>query len=175
MDDIVRQAMAKWPQVPSCYAWLALDDRGDWYLRDARTQALGDFDSGLPGTKGAVLRHEGLLAFIARNYGPDPEGCWYFQNGPQRVFVDLQSTPLIARLNDDGSAQDHLGRALDWHRAWLDETGRLYLQAQTLALVHTLDMHLAADWVASGRMDPQPVTRAELPRRFGFQRRPRPH
>ncbi|MFZ9138137.1 MAG: DUF2946 family protein, partial [Hylemonella sp.] len=24
MDDIVRQAMAKWPNVPACYGWLGL-------------------------------------------------------------------------------------------------------------------------------------------------------
>ena len=28
MDDIVKQAMAKWPNVPHCYGWLALDARG---------------------------------------------------------------------------------------------------------------------------------------------------
>ena len=27
MDDIVRQAMAKWPNVPDCFGWLALDAR----------------------------------------------------------------------------------------------------------------------------------------------------
>ncbi len=27
MDEIVRQAMAKWPSVPHCYGWLALDAR----------------------------------------------------------------------------------------------------------------------------------------------------
>ena len=25
MDDIVKQALAKWPNVPDCYGWLALD------------------------------------------------------------------------------------------------------------------------------------------------------
>ena len=39
MDDIVKQAIAKWPNVPHCYGWLGLDARGDWYLRDDRTQA----------------------------------------------------------------------------------------------------------------------------------------
>ena len=44
MDDIVRQAIAKWPNVPHCYGWLGLDARGQWYLRDGATQALGGFD-----------------------------------------------------------------------------------------------------------------------------------
>ena len=43
MDEIVKQAMAKWPHVPHCYGWLGLDARGDWYLRDAATQAAGPF------------------------------------------------------------------------------------------------------------------------------------
>ena len=25
MDEIVKQAMAKWPNVPHCYGWLGLD------------------------------------------------------------------------------------------------------------------------------------------------------
>ncbi len=41
MDDIVRQAMAKWPNVPHCYGWLGLDERGNWYMRDDRVQAAG--------------------------------------------------------------------------------------------------------------------------------------
>ncbi|GAB4216193.1 MAG: DUF2946 family protein [Rhodoferax sp.] len=174
MDDIVRQAMAKWPHVPDCYGWLALDDRGDWYLRDDCTQALGAFDSGVPGAKGTVLRHDKLLGFIARNYGCDASGCWYFQNGPQRVFVDLQTTPLIARLHDDGHVCDHLGRPLSWHASWVDEAGRLYLQGQTLAQVHSQDMHLAADWIEAGRIDPKSIEQGSLPERFGFVRRPRP-
>ena len=41
MDDIVKAALKKWPNVPDCYGWLALDARGDWYMRDDRTQAAG--------------------------------------------------------------------------------------------------------------------------------------
>ena len=36
MDDIVKAALKKWPNVPHCYGWLALDARGDWYMRDER-------------------------------------------------------------------------------------------------------------------------------------------
>ena len=49
MDDIVKQAMAKWPNVPDCYGWLGLDARGNWYMRDDPAQASGHFDSGKPG------------------------------------------------------------------------------------------------------------------------------
>ena len=40
MDEIVRAAIAKWPNVPHCYGWLALDARGNWRMRDERCQAL---------------------------------------------------------------------------------------------------------------------------------------
>ena len=68
MDDIVKQAMAKWPHVPACSGWLGLDERGRWYLRDEEAQACGAFDSGIPGAKGAEVRNEKLADFIARNY-----------------------------------------------------------------------------------------------------------
>ena len=42
MDDLVRQAMVKWPNVPDCFGWLGLDSRGQWYMRDDRAQALGE-------------------------------------------------------------------------------------------------------------------------------------
>ena len=49
MDDIVRQAIAKWPNVPDCYGWLGLDARGNWYMRDDRVQAPGVSGAGHPG------------------------------------------------------------------------------------------------------------------------------
>ena len=93
MDDIVKQAMAKWPSVPDCYGWLGLDARGNWYMRDDRAQACGSFASGAPGAKGSMLQHAKLIDFIGRNYATTDAGVWYFQNGPQRVFVELEATP----------------------------------------------------------------------------------
>ena len=98
MDDIVRQAIAKWPNVPDCYGWLGLDARGNWYMRDDRTQAAGPFssaDGGTPASRGSLLRHEKLVDFIQRNYECDAQGHWFFQNGPQRVYVELELTPII--------------------------------------------------------------------------------
>ena len=68
VDEIVKQAMTKWPDVPDCFGWLGLDNRGQWHMRDDRVQALGSFQSGLQGAKGSVLRHEKLISFIDRNY-----------------------------------------------------------------------------------------------------------
>ena len=94
MDDMVLAALKKWPNVPHCHGWLALDARGDWYMRDERIQRAGPF----PAVKGSRIAHEKLLAFIHRNYGHDDAGSWFFQNGPQRVYVQLEAAPHVWRV-----------------------------------------------------------------------------
>jgi hypothetical protein len=173
MDDIVKQAMAKWPNVPDCYGWLGLDARGNWYMRDDRAQALGAFDSGKPGSKGSELRHAKLVDFIGRNYAADARGCWHFQNGPQRVYVELQATPLVWRIEPDGRVRDHIRRTADVSQAYLDEHGWLYLDSgRGLGLVHTQDMHLAADLIEQGVWTPQDILHAQLADRFDFVKSP---
>jgi hypothetical protein len=165
MDDIVRQALAKWPNVPHCYGWLGLDDRGNWYMRDDRTQAAGPF----PQSKGSLLRHEKLVEFIHRNYDHDEQGQWFFQNGPQRVYVELQSTPWIWRLGPGHSITSHTGQAARMNGCLVDEAGRVYLETDLgLGLVHTLDIEQASDAVEQGLWQPEQVQAAELPRRFGY-------
>lgn len=169
MDDIVLQAMAKWPNVPACCGWLGLDARGDWYLRDAQAQAQGGFTSGAPGAKGSRLAHEKLIAFIQRNYQPDAEGRWFFQNGPQRVFVELEAAPWVWRLTSDGGVSGQDGLPVDVQEVLLDEQGRLFLRTDKgLGLVHTQDMGLAADQVESGRWRPNDVDSADLPALGGY-------
>ena len=169
MDDLVRQAMAKWPHVPDCYGWLGLDSRGQWHMRDDRVQALGPFQSGVPGAKGSVLRHEKLMEFIARNYEPDAQGRWYFQNGPQRVYVELESAPLIWRVTPDGTVTAHTGAASEVRDCLVDEQGRLYLSTSLgLGLVHTMDVAVAADLIEQGRWTLHDCQSAELPARYSF-------
>ena len=36
MDPAVLRAMARWPQVPAVYGWLALDRRGNWLIKAER-------------------------------------------------------------------------------------------------------------------------------------------
>ncbi|WP_066272417.1 DUF2946 family protein [Hydrogenophaga palleronii] len=170
MDDIVKAAMAKWPNVPHCIGWLGLDARGNWYMRDDRTQAAGPF----PDSKGSLLQHQKLIEFIQRNYAADAQGQWYFQNGPQRVYVDLENTPWIWRLQPDGRVLSHTGIAVAVTASLLDETGHLYLVADdgAVGLVHSADMALAADAVEAGRWSPEAVQANGLPARFGFVRRP---
>jgi len=121
MDDIVRQAMAKWPNVPHCYGWLALDARGVWRMRDERAQHLG-----LAGDK---LTNAALVGFINRNYACDERGCWYFQNGPQRVYVELEATPFIARTDPQQGLLVQTGAVLAPTAAYLTSDGALVLEA----------------------------------------------
>ncbi|MDO8278869.1 MAG: DUF2946 family protein [Burkholderiaceae bacterium] len=173
MDDIVRQAIAKWPNVPDCFGWLGLDARGGWFMRDDRTQALGPFAGGSPQSKGSLLRHEKLIDFIQRNYECDAQGRWFFQNGPQRVYVELEATPLIWRVNADHSVTAHTGRPARVQRVMLDETGHLYIDADIgFGLVHTNDMLLAAEAVEQGLWVPQDVDSVALPGRFGYVKSP---
>ena len=169
MDDIVKAAMAKWPNVPHCYGWLGLDARGNWYMRDDRVQAQGPF----PASKGSLLRHDKLIEFIHRNYASDAMGQWYFQNGPQRVYVELENTPWVWRLQPDGSVLAHTGVPVQVQDSLMDETGRLYLVTELgVGLVHSADMNLAADAVEAGRWRPVDVRADALPARFGFQPHP---
>ncbi|WP_428420632.1 DUF2946 family protein [Methylibium sp.] len=174
MDDIVRAALKKWPQVPACYGWLGLDARGDWYLRDDRTQAAGPF----PQVKGSRLLHQKLCEFICRNYEADADGAWYFQNGPQRVYVELEAAPLVLGVQRSGggyAVQAHTGAdAGAVKSAWLDEHGRLFLDtALGFGLLRSLDMDTAADAVTAGLWVPEDLPFAELPARFGYVPSPR--
>lgn len=177
MDDIVLKAMAKWPNVPSCTGWLGLDARGQWWMRDDPAQALGGFSSGIAGSKGALLAHDKLISFISRNYLCDDVGAnsgqWFFQNGPQRVYVELEATPWVWRVQPDYSIQAHTGLACKPQRCVLDEAGCLYLETELgFGLVHSQDMLLASDALERGLWVAQEIMRRELPKRFGYVRSP---
>lgn len=169
MDDIVQQALRKWPNVPDCYGWLGLDARGRWYLRDAAVQAAGAF----PQSKGELLQHEKLIAFIGRNYEADGQGRWFFQNGPQRVYVELENTPWVWRTEPDGRLRSHTGHIVVATACLLDEVGQVYLStAQGLGLVHSLDVLFVADAIERGDWPVQAVRAEDLPRQHGFVRSP---
>ena len=169
MDDIVKQALAKCPNVPDCYGWLGLDARGRWFMRDDAAQAAGDF----PQSRGSWLRHEKLIDFIGRNYESDDEGRWFFQNGPQRVYVELECTPWVWQVLPDYRLQSHTGLQTSAGECLLDEEGRLYIASpQGLGLVHSQDMVLAAEAVEQGVWVPRDVVSANLPVQYGFVRSP---
>ena len=121
MDEQVIRSLIKWPSVPECYGWLGLDQRGQWRMRNEYAQA-----HQLPGD---IIRHEGLIDFIHRNYGRDSQGQWFFQNGPQRVFIDLDYTPFIARM-DDAIIKTHSDDVIEPQACLMDETGRMLLNCQ---------------------------------------------
>jgi hypothetical protein len=110
VDESVIRAIAKWPNVPAVYGWLSLDRRGSWRLQGER------------------LAHRGAIAFINRNYASDARGCWYFQNGPQRVYVTLEYTPRVYALTAQGELVSHDGRLIKaLESAWIDDAGSLLL------------------------------------------------
>jgi hypothetical protein len=165
MDDLVKQALAKWPNVPDCYGWLGLDARGNWYMRDDAVQVAGDFAK----SKGSKLQHEKLIEFIGRNYDADAYGQWFFQNGPQRVYVELEAAPWIWRMQPDGSLSSHTQRLAHYLSSWLDESGWLYLETDLgFGLMHSLDMLQAVQKIESEEWSPQDITKIDLQKRFGF-------
>ena len=114
MDELVIRGMAKWPNVPAVYGWLSLDRRGQWLIKGERTS------------------NPVVTAYIGRNYERDERGCWFFQNGPQRVFVRLDYAPLVLRVQSAEGAplelEAHTGkRVATVEGTWLDEEGSLVL------------------------------------------------
>lgn len=169
MDDIVKQAMVKWPNVPNCYGWLGLDARGNWYMRDDAAQAAGSFTSGLLAAKGSRLQHAKLIEFIQRNYAADASGQWYFQNGPQRVYVELEATPWIWRIGHNFSVTAHDGSVATWHQCWMDEHGWLYCETSLgFGLVHTQDVAAAAEAIEQGIWSVRDTLRSTLPTRWAY-------
>ena len=191
MDDIVRQAMAKWPNVPNCVGWLALDRRGQWRMRNEYAQPNK--------LSGEPIRHTALIDFIVRNYAHDDTGRWFFQNGPQRVFVELDYTPWVARLSADcapAAFTTTTGAAFSPSGCFVDEHGSVLLSGrvggceaeETIAVLHDHDLepfsslaqwHADACGAALGTLtlgdqafDIEPIARAEVAKRYGFVARP---
>lgn len=128
MDEIVLRAIAKWPNVPAVYGWLRLDRRGNWLIKHDR------------------VTNPAITAFIGRNYAHDEQGRWYFQNGPQRVFVTLDYTPIVYRLvGAEGKPiriEAHNGRGITTvSGAWIDDGGALLLATDFgIGVVHDGDL-----------------------------------
>jgi hypothetical protein len=190
LDESVLRAIAKWPNVPSAYGWLALDRRGNWFV------------------KGERITSPAILEFIARNYAADEAGRWFFQNGPQRVFVTLEYTPYVVRTEVSGAQpaalRTHTGEPVaSPGSGWLDENGALLLECLgAVGVVHDRDLlallPLLCDpngtplgddrlerWLdgepmevrlalASGRMAMRRIDSRSVPVRFGFDPDPRP-
>jgi len=117
MDDHVLRGMARWPDVPAVFGWLALDRRGNWLL------------------KGEAITNPTITGYLGRNFEHDAEGRWFFQNGPQRVYVELAYTPFVYRVVSAGSKplaiESHTGKhAATLAGAWIDDDGALLLETE---------------------------------------------
>ena len=194
MDEIVLRGMAKWPNVPAVYGWLALDRRGQWLI------------------KGERISNSTVTAFIGRNFGRDERGCWYFQNGPQRVFVNLDYTPLVLRVTSaEGKPLDleaHTGaQVAAVEGAWMDEQGTLLLLTEHgVGVLHDRDLQALMPCLVDANGNPleesgledlmtllgqqrqvplwlkfretnvkvEPIAARDVPRKFSFVREPEP-
>lgn len=171
-----------WPNVPACYHWLSLDRRGDWRLQGER------------------VSHAGLIAFLNQQYDVDATGCWFVQNGPQRVFVDLAYTPWVFRLTAAG-LQTHTGQPAGAVEAcFLDDAGSALIATNLgIGLLDDRDLPAFLDacrqtpdaavdeenWLklmtgaASAditwhQRPVHPILQHDVPRRFNFQPHPQP-
>jgi len=127
LDELVLKAMARWPNVPAVCGWLRLTRRGRWMLVD---RGVAGFDEALHGA-GSEITSPPIVDFIGRNYQHDAQGNWFWQNGPQRVFVDLELAPLIFRVLGDVPSQSlvtHTGYPVQHiESVHSDEAGNLWL------------------------------------------------
>ena len=116
--------MARWPNVPAVHGWMSLDRRGRWCLQ------------------GKPVTHRRAIDFMNRNYAAEEDGSLYFQNGPQRVYVDLDYTPWVVSLDGSRTLLYHTGEPVTEVRgAWLDEEGNLLLLCDRgIALVCDRDL-----------------------------------
>lgn len=146
MDEMVIRSLAKWPNVPAVYGWLSLDRRGNWRI------------------KGERVTNAALRDFIGRNYAADERGCWYFQNGPQRVFVSLAYTPWVVHHEGD-RLFDQRGKLFAPTAVYQDEEGSVLIAGDgQVALLDDRDLERYAD-----RAEALPrIAKADVAQRFGF-------
>lgn len=113
MEDWVFRAMARWPDVPALFGWLALDGRGRWRIA------------------GEIISRPQIIETIQRNYGHDEQGRWFFQNGPQRGYVSLESAPMVLWVDGGGRLMTHTQQAVQQVRkVYLDEHGALWMHTE---------------------------------------------
>ncbi len=157
MDTSVLNAIKKWPNVPHVYGWLSLDRRGKWLI------------------KGDVIANPVICEFIGRNYAVDTQGRWFFQNGPQRVFVSLDYAPFVLRTSDDADPYlvTQTGLRLEQITgAWIDETGTVIVRWPAgLGSVTDRDLSQVATWFINAEgasiSDDFLIKVLELPARHG--------
>lgn len=110
MEDWVYRALAKWPNVPAVFGWMGLDRRGRWLIR------------------GEIISRPQIIETINRNYAADEQGRWFFQNGPQRGYVELEYAPFVLHVDGAGALRTHTDLLVESaSTAFIDEDGALTL------------------------------------------------
>jgi len=124
MDQAVLEAIKRWPNVPAVYGWLSLSARGQWRIHQDGMAHLGGAGESIP--------NQQITAFINRNYGHDDKGRWFFQNGPQRVYVRIDAAPYIVSVTGQPARlQTHNNLEIQSVQRWLIDTqGRLFLECE---------------------------------------------
>jgi hypothetical protein len=144
MDQSVLDAVKRWPDVPAVYGWLSLTARGEWKLHPLGDAQLGGAGQG--------ITNKQILSFIGRNYSSQTDGAWFFQNGPQRVYVRLDATPLILHVDpSERLISAHNGGTIQHIVHWYcDENGQLYAQTDCgPGRIDDRDLHTIADVLRS--------------------------
>jgi len=88
---------------------------------------------------GQVITHRALNEFISRNYVCDSLGRYFFQNGPQRVFITLDATPWIARITPSENGLELLTQCnnpIETSGALSDENGNIYIVGKVNQLIY---------------------------------------
>lgn len=148
--------MARWPNVPDVFGWLSLNAGGHWRLHPDG-DALGKRAAGTPLGEGVSIESGRINQFINRNYGRDAIGRWYFQNGPQRVYVRLDVAPYIFHTTDaqlkTADFLTHNGLRISTVTRWcLDDQGHLYADTDSGAgLIASRDLPRLMDLLMTTR------------------------
>ena len=88
---------------------------------------------------GQVITHTALNEFISRNYACDSLGRYFFQNGPQRVFVTLDATPWVVRIipsENDLEMLTQCKNPMEANGALSDEGGNIYILGKVKQLTY---------------------------------------
>ena len=115
---------------------------GTWKSSDAGTRGIPKVALELLRTRVAPRRREDRQhnggssqlhpPTLQARYAHDEQGRWFFQNGPQRVFVSLAYAPYVVSTCPAGSSPrlvTHTGSVLEQITgAWIDEDGTIILR-----------------------------------------------
>jgi hypothetical protein len=125
VDQFIHQALQKWPQVPDCFGWLSFDRRGEWRIQNEYAQQNK--------LSGELITHQGFKHYIESHLAHDESGNYFFQNGPQRVFIHFVYSPWVVRFYPkEGGHWDirtTFGDPIEPLTCFLDESGHISFEA----------------------------------------------